>query len=1068
MPSLKLYAEYSRKEAHGILSPKTKFVPQAGTWGLQGVVRIFGRSSDYAFFVTFGQSQGSHKFDEGITGSGVFTWQSQPSQGLADKRVLQWINHKASEDSIYLFLRTDGRRKYAYLGRLAYLSHDSKRERPVYFRWKIIDWALPEGQRKHLGLIYKSEYSDRLSLQMLPVEGPNTDNEKSVKACGSYSVAVGGIRLATLPDYFDLSTRLVNGLKRGFSTGEISVETVAEYAADPNIEQRLLRSWGIGRKSVGELSKLVRSIVGAGSKATDATDFAHRLKVPPGIVPNLLGSRHPVADRPLVTFADAGASVRSSSLEKQRACEVFQNLHFPGCLSTLPTSVRLTNALASFTERHGKAVSLADVLSDYDHWFHLLRRLPNVGQKTLTECRELLCGFVVSRLSHTDEFKGRALEVGKGLCGVEPSQNPTSLPEPVSVDSGKSPEDILTRLLGQLREQPRAIIERRFGLKGQAQTLEEVGRSYDVTRERIRQIEAKTLKDLRRRARKVARASVVEHAPLVWGELSCGRYAVSAAEVERRRKSLSPWLTLALEVAGMTLKQLLGQYAQPLGHGWISPEMPFHVAVELRKRLGETLKRFPLPRSIESLVPESERAAAIAVIEVSGRSTYGSYVIEGRPTVRIRRAVGLHVILSRLGDILQIGDLVTRYRAEMPHDPCSSRDAEIVMEVNRHLFVEVLDGFWATLGSPGSLPIAIPAEPDELNEQGELDEESANEEEPQTISAAIEAELRRSGPLRLSEITDRAKDFLGRGKSTNSIAPMLLQKKDLFVRPLPGVYALRDQVPTPERLLAARPAYLFQEDQVRTYVLARRAGESWGAYPLWTPQAEYLWCEWARKHAEPALLESLLSVITIDDWPEVDDQDQWRELVRNRGRFSIGFPPSFDALVLPALDFVLAAGLFVRNRGQLGWISANRILLRRATENLGAGLLACLVRMGALAADVEDWQLPHNKGPALNDLVATLEEERLRSGALDWDSEFGRTLLEKTLEFPFVSQGWVDGAVLQQLFGANARWNEPASKPSSSLDQLLDERIRSEQPNAFEAVLESLGKKPAEANEDSA
>ena len=41
------------------------------------------------------------------------------------------------------------------------------------------------------------------------------------------------------------------------------------------------------------------------------------------------------------------------------------------------------------------------------------------------------------------------------------------------------------------------VIEMRYGLKGhQARTLEEVGRAFGVTRERIRQIENSTLKKL--------------------------------------------------------------------------------------------------------------------------------------------------------------------------------------------------------------------------------------------------------------------------------------------------------------------------------------------------------------------------------------------------------------------------------------------------------------------------------------------------------------------------------------------------------------------------------------------
>ena len=60
MPQLKLYEEYSRKDAHDIFAPETVFTPQAGSWGLQGVLPVPDRPGDYVFFVTFGQTQGAH------------------------------------------------------------------------------------------------------------------------------------------------------------------------------------------------------------------------------------------------------------------------------------------------------------------------------------------------------------------------------------------------------------------------------------------------------------------------------------------------------------------------------------------------------------------------------------------------------------------------------------------------------------------------------------------------------------------------------------------------------------------------------------------------------------------------------------------------------------------------------------------------------------------------------------------------------------------------------------------------------------------------------------------------
>jgi RNA polymerase primary sigma factor len=60
----------------------------------------------------------------------------------------------------------------------------------------------------------------------------------------------------------------------------------------------------------------------------------------------------------------------------------------------------------------------------------------------------------------------------------------------------------LETVLGTLREREKRVIQLRFGLlDAHPRTLEEVGREIGVTRERIRQIEAKTLSKLRHPSR---------------------------------------------------------------------------------------------------------------------------------------------------------------------------------------------------------------------------------------------------------------------------------------------------------------------------------------------------------------------------------------------------------------------------------------------------------------------------------------------------------------------------------------------------------------------------------------
>ena len=73
---------------------------------------------------------------------------------------------------------------------------------------------------------------------------------------------------------------------------------------------------------------------------------------------------------------------------------------------------------------------------------------------------------------------------------------------PIDAASFSLLQDQLMKVLGSLGERERKVITLRFGLQdGLPHTLEEVGNEFNVTRERIRQIESKTLAKLRHPSR---------------------------------------------------------------------------------------------------------------------------------------------------------------------------------------------------------------------------------------------------------------------------------------------------------------------------------------------------------------------------------------------------------------------------------------------------------------------------------------------------------------------------------------------------------------------------------------
>ena len=74
--------------------------------------------------------------------------------------------------------------------------------------------------------------------------------------------------------------------------------------------------------------------------------------------------------------------------------------------------------------------------------------------------------------------------------------------EPVSLETPIGEKEQLVEVLDTLTEREKKVLTLRFGLEdGRARTLEEVGKEFNVTRERIRQIEAKALRKLRHPSR---------------------------------------------------------------------------------------------------------------------------------------------------------------------------------------------------------------------------------------------------------------------------------------------------------------------------------------------------------------------------------------------------------------------------------------------------------------------------------------------------------------------------------------------------------------------------------------
>ncbi len=144
------------------------------------------------------------------------------------------------------------------------------------------------------------------------------------------------------------------------------------------------------------------------------------------------------------------------------------------------------------------------------HMVETINRFNRTQRRLMQELGREPAPEEVAKALGIDESKAREI--------IKVSQEPTSLETPVGdeedshlgdfiADQGLQPDEQATRellkvhldeVLDSLSPREKRVLQLRFGLEdGKQRTLEEVGKEFGVTRERIRQIEAKAIRKLK-------------------------------------------------------------------------------------------------------------------------------------------------------------------------------------------------------------------------------------------------------------------------------------------------------------------------------------------------------------------------------------------------------------------------------------------------------------------------------------------------------------------------------------------------------------------------------------------
>jgi len=161
----------------------------------------------------------------------------------------------------------------------------------------------------------------------------------------------------------------------------------------------------------------------------------------------------------------------------------------------------ITRALADQSRTVRIPVHMVETISKYTQVRRQL--IQELGRDPLSEEIAAEMGIEVEKVRHIQKISQEVLSIETPIGDEEDSTLSDFIPDeknstPSQLTARAMLRDLIKEIMIDLTDREQQILKMRFGLDdGISHTLEEVGKAFGVTRERIRQIEAKALEKIR-------------------------------------------------------------------------------------------------------------------------------------------------------------------------------------------------------------------------------------------------------------------------------------------------------------------------------------------------------------------------------------------------------------------------------------------------------------------------------------------------------------------------------------------------------------------------------------------
>jgi len=161
----------------------------------------------------------------------------------------------------------------------------------------------------------------------------------------------------------------------------------------------------------------------------------------------------------------------------------------------------ITRALADQSRTVRIPVHMVETISKYTQTRRQL--IQELGRDPLVEEIAAEMGIDVEKVRHIQKISQDVLSIETPIGDEDDSTLSDFIPDqknptPAQLTARAMLRDLIKEIMIDLSDREQEILKMRFGLEdGVSHTLEEVGKAFGVTRERIRQIEAKALEKMR-------------------------------------------------------------------------------------------------------------------------------------------------------------------------------------------------------------------------------------------------------------------------------------------------------------------------------------------------------------------------------------------------------------------------------------------------------------------------------------------------------------------------------------------------------------------------------------------